>query len=509
MTMTAPAKAPDENVETLLTRDELRAEKLLSRRPTWASLVLFGLVILTVVGMWTLPQRELVGASALVLMIVLLFMKVPLAVSLGVPALLGIMAIAGPRAVESVLVSVPTSAVTNWSLTVLPMFILMGMLLGSSGITGYVYTAARLWTTWLPGGLAIGTNVAGAGLASISGSTMGISYALGRVGIPEMLRRGYHPKLAIGSVIMAGLPGQVIPPSTFLIVVAGLTGAAVGPQLISGIIPGLTMVALVCALILAYALIFPKFAGRTPEQRAANEKVDGGTVTWKARFASLINVWPLLVVFIGVFGAMFSGLLTATEAGAMGAFLAVLLTLVFRRKDKPWRSIMEGTADTVVSVGSIFFMLVGAHMLGQMIAITRIGTFFSEFILSMGLDRVQFLLVVMVVYLILGMAMDPLAILLLTIPVLLPTFGELGIDPLWFGVFAVIMGELAILSPPVGVLTFVMHKILQDKKINLGHKVTLNDVFISVMMFFPAILALVVLMIFIPEIVTWLPSLMQ
>jgi C4-dicarboxylate transporter DctM subunit len=183
--------------------------------------------------------------------------------------------------------------------------------------------------------------------------------------------------------------------------------------------------------------------------------------------------------------------------------------LIFRRKDKPWRLIMEGTADTVVSVGSIFFMLVGAYMLAQMIAVTRIGTWFSDIILSMGLDRVQFLLVVMLVYLILGMAMEPLAILLLTLPVLLPTFSELGIDPLWFGVFAVIMSELAILSPPVGVLTFVMHKILQDKKINLGHKVSLNEVFIAVMIFFPAILALVVLMIFVPEIVTWLPSLMQ
>lgn len=509
MTMTAPAKTPETRTDPRPSKQELRDVKLKSRKPTWAVALLFGLVIILIIGMWTLPERELVGACALLLMIVMLFMKIPLAVALGVPGLLGLMAIAGPRAVESVLVSVPTSSVTNWSLTVLPMFILMGMLLGSSGITGYVYTAARLWTGWLPGGLAIGTNVAGAGLASISGSTLGISYALGRVGIPEMLRRQYHPKLAIGSVIMAGLPGQLIPPSTFLIVVAGLTGAAVGPQLIAGILPGLAMVALVCVLILIYALVFPRFAGRTPEQRAIVQAEDGGRVTWRQRFASLASVWPLAVVFIGVFGAMFSGLLTATEAGALGALFAVLLTLFFKRKDKPWKSILEGTLETVVSVGSIFFMLIGAYMLAQMIAITRIGTWFSEIILSMGLDRVQFLLVVMLVYLILGMAMEPLAIMLLTIPVLLPTFSELGIDLLWFGVFAVVMSELAILSPPVGVLTFVMHKILQDKKINLGHKVSLNDVFVAVMMFFPAVIGLVVVMIFIPELVTWLPSFME
>jgi TRAP-type C4-dicarboxylate transport system permease large subunit len=183
--------------------------------------------------------------------------------------------------------------------------------------------------------------------------------------------------------------------------------------------------------------------------------------------------------------------------------------MYLRRKDKPLQHIINGTAETVTSVGSIFFMLVGAYMLAQMISVTRIGTWFADIILAMGLNRVEFLIVVMVVYLILGTAMEPLAILLLTIPVLQPSFADLGIDVLWFGVFAVIMGELAILSPPVGVLTFVMHKILQDKKVNLGHKVTLNDVFIAVTMFFPAVFALVFLLIYFPDIVTWLPSLME
>jgi tripartite ATP-independent transporter DctM subunit len=471
--------------------------------------LLFGLAAALTVGMWTVPSRELVGAAAICLMITLLFMKIPLAVALGVPGLLGLMAIAGPRAAASVLISIPSSSVTSWSLTVLPMFILMGMLLGTSGISGNVYTAARLWTGWLPGGLAIGTNVAGAGLAAISGSTIGISYALGRVGIPEMLRRQYHPKLAIGAVVMAGLPGQLIPPSTFLIIVAGMTGAAVGPQLIAGIVPGLGLAFLVCVLIVIYALIFPQFAGRTAEQRAIVEAQEPGGTTWGQRFASLRGVWPLVVVFVSVFGAMFTGILTATEAGAFGAFLAVVLTMYLRRNDKPLQHIINGTAETVTSVGSIFFMLVGAYMLAQMISVTRIGTWFADIILAMGLNRVEFLIVVMVVYLILGTAMEPLAILLLTIPVLQPSFADLGIDVLWFGVFAVIMGELAILSPPVGVLTFVMHKILQDKKVNLGHKVTLNDVFIAVTMFFPAVFALVFLLIYFPDIVTWLPSLME
>lgn len=501
-------KIPMASLGESLDKKALRDLRLANRRPTWAVWLLIGLAAIATVLMWMLPTRELVGAAAIVLMLVLMFMKLPIAFALGVPGILGLLAINGAAAVESVLTNVPMAAVTNWSLTVLPMFILMGMLLGSSGITTRVYEAARLWTGWLPGGLAIGTNVAGAGLAAVSGSTLGISYALGRVGIPEMLRRGYHPRLAIGSVIMAGLPGQLIPPSTFLIIVAGITGAAVGPQLIAGIVPGVLLALLVCLLVFLYSVLFPRISGRSAEQRAEAKRLDPSVPTWGERIRSLGGVWPLLVIFVGIFGAMFSGMLTATEAGALGAFLAVILTIFFRRKDKPLSHILSGTADSVVSVGSIFFMLIGAHILTQMIAVTRIGKWFADIVLEMGLDRVGFLLVVMVLYVILGMFMDPLAILLLTIPVLQPTFGALGIDVLWFGVFAVVMGELAILTPPVGVLTFIMHKILQDPKINLGHTVTLKDVFIAVGMFFPAVFGVVLLMIFVPELITWLPSLM-
>lgn len=479
------------------------------RRPTWVIAAFVVAVVLCVVLMWTLPTRELVGAIAIVLMLVLMLMKLPIVFALSVPGLLGLYAISGPRAVVNLLTDMPLSVVSSWSLSVLPMFILMGMLLGSAGITSRVYTAARLWLGWLPGGLAVGTNVAGGALAAVSGSTMGITYALGRVGVPEMLRRQYAPKLAVGSVIVAGLPGQLIPPSTFLIIVAGILGTAVGPQLIAGVVPGVGLVLLICASIVLYSLLFPRLAGRAPDQRAEAAKLDTGTVTLLDRVKSLGGVWPVAALFVAIFGTMIGGVLTATEAGALGAFVAVLLTIFFRRGDRPWSYIVKGASQTVVAVGAIFFVLVGAHILGQMIAVTGLGTAFADTILSLGLDRVGFLLVVMVAYLILGMFMDPLAILLLTLPILQPAFASLGIDPLWFGVFAVIMGELAILTPPVGVLTFIMHKLMQDKTLNLGHQITLKDVFVAVSMFFPALLGLVVILVFFPDLVMWLPSLMR
>lgn len=506
--MTISTDTPTTHTVAAVPRSMLRDRKKSSRRPTWAFALLMVLAIVFVVLIFVVPTRELVGGASIALMLVLMFMKLPIGLALTIPGVIGMYSISGFRAMENIMTSTPISATASWSLSVLPMFILMGMLLASSGITSRVYLAARLWTGWLPGGLAVGTNVAGAGLAAVSGSTIANSFALGRVGIPEMLRSRYDRRLAVGSVIMAGLPGQLIPPSTFLIIVAGITGAAVGPQLIAGIVPGLLMVAMVCITIVLFSVFAPRLAGRSKEQREEAAMEEGATATWRERFASLSGVWPLLVLFLAIFGTMFGGILTATEAGAMGAFVAVLLAMYFRRGDHPLKHVLKGAREAVSTVGAIFFVLIGAYVLTQLIAVTRIGTLFSDTIIGLGLDRIGFLVVVMVVYLILGMFMDPLAILLLTIPILQPTIEGLGIDVLWFGVFAVIMGELAILTPPVGVLTFIMHGLSQDKEVNLGTKISLKDVFVAVLWFLPTILILVVLLIVFPEWVTFLPNLM-
>lgn len=479
----------------------------LRRRLHWPVLVLVGLAILATVNIFTLPTREGVGLAAVALMLVLMFMKMPIAFALMISGVVGLFSVSGFRAVESVTASTPMSATASWSLSVLPMFILMGMLLAASGSTTRVYNAARLWLGWVPGGLAFGTNVAGAGLAAVSGSTIANSYALGRIGIPEMLRAGYDRRLAVGSVIVAGLPGQVIPPSTFLIIVAGITGAAVGPQLIAGIVPGLLMSILLGITILLLAILWPALVGKGRRAKASQSEHDVQT-TWRERFSSLGGVWPLAVLFLAIFGGMFGGVLTATEAGAVGAFVALLITWWFQRKNHPVSHIVKGAVDAVTTVGAIFLVLLGAHVLTNMIAVTGLGRAFSDIILSLGFGRVEFLLVLMVGYIILGMFMDPLSMLLLTVPILLPSLDTLGIDLLWFGVFAVLMGELAIITPPIGLLTFIIYGLTKDPAINLGHKISLKDVFVAVGWFMPTAVVLVVILILFPEIVTWLPSLM-
>lgn len=448
-------------------------------------------------------SRETVGFSAIAMLLVLMFIKVPVAVALAIPGILGLYALRGERAAVNVLASVPYDAVSSWSLSVLPMFVFMGLLLWKSGVTTKIYDAARYWLGWLPGGLAIGTNAAGAGLAAVSGSTLGTTYALARIGVPEMLRAGYHRRLAIGSVIVAGLPGQLIPPSILLVIYAGIAQVPVGPQLIAGIGPGI-VIALCCgAMILALCIVKPSLAGR-------DRGTDGETptVTWGQRWRSILAIWPVPVLITAVLGSMFGGILTATEAGAAGALGALLLTVYYQRRNRPLSAVTEAATETVRSVGAIFLLLIGAYVLARLLAISGIATGFSEWISALGLGRTDFLLMMMLAYLVMGMFMDPLSMMLLTVPLLIPTLETLDISLLWFGVFAVLMGELAIITPPVGILSFVIHDIAKEPAVNQGQTITLGDVFRSVLWFLPIVLVFAGILIAFPQIATFLPELM-
>lgn len=456
------------------------------------------------VGVFTAETREMVGVWAIVLMLALMFMKFPVALALALPGAVGLYGLNGIRAFENSMAGIPYAAVAQWSLSVIPMFILMGLLLWSSGLTGKIYVAAGHWMGWMPGGLGVGTNAAGAGLSAISGSTIGTTYALARIGVPEMLKAGYDRRLAVGSVAMAGLSGQLIPPSIFLVIYAGIAEVPVGPQLMAGVIPGLFVAAMFSVMIVVFGLVFPKMIGKGKDGKAPG----GPKSTWVDRWRSLGQIWSLPVLIFLIFGGMLSGMLTATEAGAVGALGALLLCWFYQRKNRPFTQILKGTVETVSSTGSIFFMLIGAMILAQLLAVSGLGSGFAKWVTTMDLGRVEFLLVIMVAYLVLGMFMDPLSILLLTIPLLIPTLNSMDISLLWFGVFAVLMAEMAILTPPVGVLSYILHQICQDPEVNQGQKISLTDVFVSIGWFLPMTLLITVSLIFFPGLATWLPEMM-
>lgn len=472
---------------------------VVSGRRSWIVFaVTMTLLVGSTIGMFLPLVPEAIGGMAIVMMLCLIFLRVPVAMALLIPALLGMFSLRGSALVQSTMTTLPYGEVASWSLSVVPMFILMGLLLWRAGLTESVYDAARLFLRRLPGGLAVGTNLAGSGLAAVSGSSVGTTYALSRIGIPEMLKAGYDKRLALGSVIVAGLPGQLIPPSIMLVIYAGIAEVPVGPQLLAGVGPGILVAIMFTIMLVAFA---SRWA--TDESKAAQAPDPSKS---QNRWRVLVSVWPIPVLVAVIIFGMFSGVFTATEAGAVAALLSLVVTIIWRRNTGPMRAVADAATGAVSSVGAIFFMLVGVAALSRMFTLTGISDGFAEVVQSMNLNRVTFLLLMMVVYIVLGTFMEPLAMMVLTIPILIPTLEALDISLLWYGVFAVFMGEIAVVTPPVGILAFIIHSITREPEVNQGHKITLNDVFIATAWFLPMAIVVTVILIFFPEIATWLPG---
>lgn len=441
------------------------------------------------------PQA--IGGAAILMMLGLTFLRMPIAIATMLPSLLGLYALRGTDLVVSTLSTMPYDRVANWTLSVLPMFILMGLVMWKSGLTERLYNAGRLWLGWLPGGLAVGTNMAGTGLAAVSGSTVGTTYALARIGIPEMLKAGYDKRLAIGAVIVAGLPGQLIPPSILLVLYAGIVEVPIGPQLLAGVLPGLFVSVMFTIMLVVYA------------RKWAPARMEGRTepaASWGKRFQAAGRAWPVpLIIGVIIFG-MFSGVFTATEAAAFAAFLALVVTFILKPGRASFRAIADASSGMVSSVGAIFLMLVGVEILSRMLTLTGISNGFATLVESLELNRVTFLLAMMLVYILLGTFMEPLPMMVLTIPVLMPTLAALDISLLWYGVFAVFMAELAVITPPVGILSFIIHSIVKDPEVSQGQEITLNDVFNACWRFIPMAILITIVMILFPAMVTWLPG---
>lgn len=466
-------------------------------------LVLASGLLLTAILVWVSFQplsNMALGGVLLGLMMTLLMLNVNIGVAMAVPGLLGIWQIVGIKGLINMATEVPFGQTASFTLSVLPMFVVMGLLLWRSGITSDLYRAAQAWIGWVPGGLAVTTNLAGAGLGAASGSTMGITFAVGRIGIPEMLRAGYDKRLVVGSVASAGTIGQLIPPSLLLVVYANFAEVPVGPQLIAGIIPGILLTLGYIIMIVAVVLIWPKLA---PRRRGAD------SVSWRERWTSLASIWPLIALIAIVIGGMAVGFFTPTEAGAVGAALAVILMFWRLKPREVWPAMGKALRDTVSSVGVLMFLLLGAALLNRMLALTGIARALAELVDGSVLGPVGFILALVVLFVVLGTFMEPLPMILIMVPILLPVVMEMGYSAIWFGIFMVLMGEIGLLSPPVGMLVFLVHRIAQDPEVNLGTRISLWDVFKGALWFVPVAIGIALLLAAFPGLVDWLPAVMQ
>lgn len=466
--------------------------------PKKATLLKSSAIILVLSVALLLPDIltiEAKGVLSFATLLALILLRIPVGIALALTGILGIFSIRGIDASLNTIAQLPWSQSSTWTLTVIPMFIMMGMLLGRSGAAHGIFNGVRALFGRLPGGLAITTNLTGSGMGAASGSTLGITYALGRIALPEMIKgSGYDKRLASAAVLMAGTGGQLIPPSILLVIYAGIAQVPVGAQLAAGILPGVLLAVLYALVTFLLAVLVPKLAPRDKPS----------TSGWGSRLRAIAGVWPVVLLIGIIVGGLYSGMFTATQAGAFGVLGAAFVVLVDAGPKQVMRATLPAARDTASATGAIFLVLIGGAIYARFMALSGVPQILADWLGGVTASPVFFLLLVLVLYLVLGMVMDPTAMMLITVPILLPLAVTVGVDPLVFGVLVVLLGELAVITPPVGILVFAVQRIAADT----GIKLTLREAFTGAMWFYPVAIGLAILLIFVPEIVQWLPNLM-
>ena len=430
-----------------------------------------------------------IGFVSIAAVLVLLAFRIPIGVVLGGVSFLGIAAMRGIDVAYGTLKTVPFDFAARWELTAIPMFLLMGAIAHHAGISADIFRAARTWLSGVPGGLAVAANFACAGFAAASGSSTATAAAMGRIAIPEMLRAGYERGLATGVVASAGTLGSMIPPSILFVLYGIFAEVSITNLLIAGILPGILTAVLYAAMIMIRCAVRPELAPATPEK-----------FTWAERFSSLGAVWPLVLLILGIIGGLYGGLVTPTEAGAFGAFMAFVIALVQRRLT--WAAVRDSLVETAVSNAAIFFVAIGAVLLTKLVALAGIPTYLGDLIGAWALDPLLLVIATTLVYLVLGMFLDPIGILLITLAIFLPMFTRLNLDLVWFGVLVVKYLEIGLLTPPVGFNVYVIKSIV-------GDEIPLETIFRGVMWFLACEVAVVTLLVAFPEISLWLPRTMS
>ncbi|WP_095587421.1 TRAP transporter large permease [Actibacterium ureilyticum] len=415
-----------------------------------------------------------IGIVAVIAMLALIALRVPIGLSLIFVSFLGIMGIAGPRAAMSMLSTIPYSSSASWTLSSIPMFLLMGYIAYHSGLTRGLFEAARVWWGWLPGGLAIASLGGSSGFAAVSGSSVACSAAIGRIAIPEMHRQGYDLRVATGSVAAGGTIGALIPPSIILILFGIQSNASINALFVGGLFVGLASLVFYILAVLAVWL-------RTPEALPRAQAYTMGD-----RWAKTLEIWPVLLLILSVLGGLFGGIFTATEAGAFGAFMALVIGVL--RRSLSWAGFKESLVDTLLAAGALFIIAIGANLFTRLVAMSGLSVEISGFVEGMGLGTTGLLIMIALIYLALGMFLEPIGALLLTLPLFLPLIGMHGVDKVWFGILVAKLLEIGMITPPVGLNVFVIHSVARDF-------VKLEQIFAGIVPFLIADLLLIAILI--------------
>ncbi|WP_288773990.1 TRAP transporter large permease [Psychrobacter sanguinis] len=384
---------------------------------------------------------EIIGAIGLIVMIMLVCLRVPVALAMLGAGLIGFGTITSPSGALQMLKDIPTDVLAKYDFSAIPLFILMGVFAAHSGMAGKLFEATRTIFGGVRGSLGI-AGIGSSGIfASISGSSLATASTMTRVALPEMEKHGYSPGFACGVLAAGGTLGIMIPPSIALLIYAILTEQSVGDMFIAGFLPGLLGMVMYSITVMIMVRWKPHLAER------------GEKTSWKEKVLSLTGLIPFSFIFIIIIAGIFFGLFTPTEGAAVGAF-ASWLYAVF--KGMRLQGLKQSLIETLALSAVVFFMLLGAEALGLFINVSRIANSLAEWIGALAVSPLIVLIGILIMYFLLGLFMDALAMLVITIPVVFPIILALGYDPVWFGIIAVLTVELGLITPPMGMNIFVI-----------------------------------------------------
>jgi tripartite ATP-independent transporter DctM subunit len=393
-------------------------------------------------------DKDLVAVFGFVLMFVLMALRVPIGVAMGIPGVLGYAVLSGWGPAFALLGQVPLSTVTDYKLAVIPMFILMGSFAAAAGMSRELFRAGNAWFGHWRGGLAIASIAACGGFAAINGSSVATAATMSNVALPEMRRAGYDPGTAAGVIAAGGTLGIMIPPSVIFVLYGIMTETDIGKLFAAGVLPGLLAMVM-------YTVTVQILARRSPGLMPR-----GAVHTWRERFRSLRNVWDTALLFLFVLGGIYGGWFLVDEAAAMGAIGALALGIARGRLNGP--AILHSLVDSLRVSAAIMVIVIGAYLFGYFLTITQATQKIVDFMVHLPVGAYGVLALILLGYFILGAIMDELAMILLTVPIVFPAMTQLGFDPVWFGVIIVMAVTLGLICPPVGMNVFVINSIARD-----------------------------------------------
>ena len=430
------------------------------------------------------PQS--VGITAIVALVILIFMRIPVAIGLLLVGTVGYAAIDGPRVALITLGETPFDLAQAYSLTVVPLFLLMGVVTSRTTIAAELFAAANALFGGRPGGLAMATVGSCAGFGAICGSSLATAATMTRVALPEMRKHGYSDSVAAGVVASGGTLGILIPPSIILVIYAILAQESVPALFAAALLPGLMLATLHVVTISILARIIPA------------EMPTSDRVSTREKLAALGAMWKMALIFAVAVGGIYLGWFSPTEAAAVGAFLTILIGMATGQL--PWRKLYDSMVETVTTTGSLFFIILGAFVFGYFMVQTRIPATLGTWITETGVSPVFVILFFVAVYLVLGCFLDTISMMLITLPVFLPIAQNIGFSAVWFGVLLVIVAEIGLITPPVGLNIFVIRA--QQPDIPLG------AIYRGIAPYLLAHMTGIGLLIAFPAIATWLPGLL-